>query len=171
MDKNKPAAIVFIVAATALVTALAYNPASVALFKLTEPYFKYPVKGQIVIRNDSFGEGDFGAKRRGGRSHAGIDILAEEGSDVYAAKSGVAFCGNVPTGYGKYVMILHPDGLQTMYGHLSEQTVYSGKRVRRGELIGRVGKTGNADNKFMQPHLHFEIRSRDGAVDPRGLVR
>ena len=171
MDKNKPAAIVFIVAATALVTALAYNPASVALFKLTEPYFKYPVKGQIVIRNDSFGEGDFGAKRRGGRSHAGIDILAEEGSDVYAAKSGVAFCGNVPTGYGKHVMILHPDGLQTMYGHLSEQTVYSGKRVRRGELIGRVGKTGNADNKFMQPHIHFEIRSRDGAVDPRGLVR
>jgi murein DD-endopeptidase MepM/ murein hydrolase activator NlpD len=171
MDNNKPAAIALIVAATALLTALAYNPASVALFKLTEPYFKYPVKGQIVIRNDSFGEGDFGAKRRGGRSHAGIDILAEEGSDVYAAKSGIVSCGNVPTGYGKYVMILHPDGLQTMYGHLSEQTVYSGKRVRRGELIGRVGKTGNADNKFMQPHLHFEIRSRDGAIDPRGLVR
>jgi len=171
VNANKPRTLALAIAATALVTAFAYNSVSLVMFKLSEPYFRYPVKGQVVIRNDSLGDGDFGTKRRGGRSHAGIDMLAEVGTPVYAAKSGIATCGNVPTGYGKYVMILHPDGLQTMYGHLSEQSVYSGKKVRRGELIGRVGKTGNADNKFMQPHLHFEIRSRGSVIDPRGLMR
>ena len=163
--------LIITIAITALITTLAYNPLSLAIYKIGEPYFRYPVKGQIVIRNDSFGEGDFGTKRSGARSHTGIDILANVGTPVYAAKSGIAFCGNVPTGYGKYVMIYHPDGLQTMYGHLSEQGVYSGKRVRRGELIGLVGKTGNAANKYMEPHLHFEIRSRGEPVDPRRLMR
>lgn len=171
MDKNKPAFIAFIVAASALMTALAYNPISITIFHIREPYFRYPVKGQVVIRNDLLGDGDFGTKRSGGRSHAGIDILAGIGTPVYAAKSGTAFCGNVPTGYGKYVMIYHPDGLQTMYGHLSEQRVYSGKKVGRGELIGLVGKTGNAGNEYMKPHLHFEIRARGAPVDPRKLMR
>lgn len=168
---NKLPAIVITIALTALITALAFNPISLALFKLSEPYFRYPVKGQIIIRNDSYGDGEFGAKRNGGRTHTGIDILAPVGEPVYAARSGIAFCGNVPTGYGKYVMIYHPDGLQTMYGHLSEQSVYSGKKVRRGELIGLIGKTGNAGNTYMQPHLHFEIRSRGGAIDPQKLMR
>jgi murein DD-endopeptidase MepM/ murein hydrolase activator NlpD len=68
-------------------------------------------------------------------------------------------------------MIYHPDGMQTMYGHLSEQSVYSGKKVRRGELIGLVGKTGNAFNTYMKPHLHFEIRSHGEPVDPQKLMR
>lgn len=168
---SKLPAVIIAIALTALVTALTFNPLSIAVFKLTEPYFMYPVKGQAVIRNDSFGDGNFGAKRNGGRTHTGIDILAPVGTPVYAAKSGIAFCGNVPTGYGKYVMIYHPDGLQTMYGHLSEQSAYSGKKVRRGELIGLVGKTGNASNTYMKPHLHFEIRSRGEPVDPQKLMR
>ena len=171
MGSNRPAAILLAVAATAIITAASYRPASIAIFRLAEPRFLYPVKGQIVIRNDALGDGDFGTKRNGGRSHAGIDIISEVGTTVYAAKSGIAFCGNVTTGYGKYVMIYHPDGLQTIYGHLSEQTVYSGKPVRRGEPIGLVGKTGNADNRYMKPHLHFEIRSRGEATDPRPLMR
>jgi murein DD-endopeptidase MepM/ murein hydrolase activator NlpD len=169
MEKRR--AIILAVCATAIITAVAYNPLSLVLFRISEPYFRYPLKGQVVIRNDSYGEGDFGTKRSGGRSHAGIDILSPVGSEVYAAKSGIAFCGNVPTGYGKYVMIYHPDGLQTMYGHLSEWKVYSGQRVLRGDLIGLVGKTGNATNKLIEPHLHFEIRRRGEPIDPRGLVR
>ena len=168
---GKLPAIAITIALTTLVTALAFDPLSLAIFKFSEPYFRYPVKGQAVIRNDSYGDGEFGAKRNGGRTHNGIDILAPIGAPVYAAKSGVAFCGNVPTGYGKYVMIYHPDGLQTMYGHLSEQSVYSGQKVRKGQLIGLVGKTGNAGNAYMKPHLHFEIRSRGAAIDPRQLMR
>lgn len=155
----------------ALITAALYTPLSLAIFRVSEPYFIYPVKGRAVIRSDSYGDGEFGAKRSGGRKHAGIDILAPVGTNVYAAKSGIAFCGNVPTGYGKYVMIHHPDGMQTMYGHLSDWKVYSGQRIRRGALIGLVGKTGNAANKLIEPHLHFEIRSRGEAVDPEGLIR
>ena len=47
----------------------------------------------------------------------------------------------------------------------------SEKKVRRGELIGLIGKTGNAQSKFMEPHLHFEVRSRGAAVDPGRLMR
>lgn len=168
---NRLTALGITAALTALATAFLLDPLSIAVFRLTEPYFRRPVEGTVVIRNDAYGDGEFGTKRSGGRTHTGIDILAPIGTPVYAAKSGIAFCGNVPTGYGKYVMILHPDGLQTMYGHLSEQSVYSGKKVRRGELIGRVGKTGNAGNAYMKPHLHFEIRSRGGFLDPEKLMR
>jgi murein DD-endopeptidase MepM/ murein hydrolase activator NlpD len=157
--------------ATALIAAFAYNPVSLLLFRIGEPYFRYPVAGKTVLRNDSYGDGEYGAKRSGGRAHTGIDILAPAGTSVYAAKSGIAFCGNVPTGYGKYVMIYHPDGMQTMYAHLSEQRVYSGQKVRRGDLVGLVGKTGNSANRLIEPHVHFEIREHGEPVDPRRLMR
>lgn len=151
-----------------------YEPASIAFFKLTEPYFACPIKSsldKITIRNDVFGEGGYGAKRRNGRLHAGIDISAPVGTPVYASKSGLAFFGNVPTGYGKYVMIYHPDGTQTFYGHLSDWNGNVPRKVHRDELIGFVGKTGNAANKLMQPHLHFEIRKEGNPVNPWGLMR
>jgi len=163
-----------VAAAAAACTAISYNPVSVAVYKAAEPYFSCPVKSdssKMLIRNDSRGDGDYGAKRRNGRVHSGIDIVAPVGTPVYAAKSGIAFCGNVPMGYGKYVMIYHPDGYQSFYGHLSAWCVQSTKKVRRGDLIGFVGKTGNADNKSIEPHLHFEIR-KDGEVqDPRNIMR
>lgn len=160
--------------ATAVATVMLYEPASIAVFKITEPHFISPIKsdsGKIVIRNDSHGEGDFGAKRHNGRSHSGIDIEASVGTPVYAAKSGIAFCGNVPTGYGKYVMIYHPDGFQSFYGHLSAWGILSVQKVRRGDVIGFVGKTGNAASKSMVPHLHFEIRKDGQPQDPRGLMK
>ncbi|MFH1190430.1 MAG: M23 family metallopeptidase [Candidatus Omnitrophota bacterium] len=159
---------------TAAVTVILYTPVSVAIFKLTEPVFGYPVKGDIgkmTIRNDVLGDGDFGAKRSGGRTHSGIDISAAMNSPVYASKSGIVFRGNVPTGYGKYILIYHPDGTQTMYGHLSGWAVNTGKQVRKGDLIGFVGKTGNAKNKNILPHLHFEIRTDGDPVDPVGAMR
>ncbi len=163
-----------IVAVTVFVTVFLYNPASTLLYRLKEPYFKRPVisgSSRIIVRNDAHGSGEFGTKRRNGRSHSGIDILAPVGTPVYAAKSGIAFRGEVPTGYGKYIMIYHPDGYQTYYGHLSGWVVRSTKRVCRGELIGYVGKTGNAASKSMQPHLHFEIRLDGAPQDPRRLMK
>ena len=159
---------------TAAVTVVLYTPVSLVIFKLTEPSFGYPVKnvaGRMTIRNDIFGDGDFGARRSGGRAHSGVDIAAEVNAPVYSSKSGIAFRGNVPTGYGKYVLIYHPDGTQTLYGHLSNWAVNTGKQVRKGDLIGFVGKTGNAANKNILPHLHFEIRSDGDPIDPVGEMR
>ena len=68
-------------------------------------------------------------------------------------------------------MIYHPDGCLTYYGHLSEWAAPAAKHVRKGELIGYVGKTGNAASKSMQPHLHFEIRKSGEPQDPRRLMK
>lgn len=156
---------------TVLITVMLYKPVSVAIFRLTEPYFRYPINGPMEIRNDAMGEGNYGTKRSGHRTHSGIDILAPVGTEVYASKSGIAFFGNVPRGYGKYVSIYHPDGYQTFYGHLSDWSGKGVKEVRRGEVIGYVGKTGNAASKLIKPHLHFEIRRDGEALDPAGLLR
>jgi murein DD-endopeptidase MepM/ murein hydrolase activator NlpD len=156
------------------VTIFAYEPVSLLLYRINEPYFIRPIdvsSSKMVVRNDVHGDGEFGSKRRNGRSHSGIDILARVGTPVYAAKSGMAFRAEVPTGYGKYVMIYHPDGYQTYYGHLSEWAIGPVQRVRRGDLIGYVGKTGNAASKSMEPHLHFEIRRDGQPQDPRRLMR
>ena len=162
------------IAATSLITALSYKPVSLLIYKIKEPYFKRPINtgsSRIIVRNDARGDGEYGSKRRNGRSHSGIDILAPVNTPVYAAKSGIAFAGEVPTGYGKYIMIYHPDGYQTFYGHLSNWAVGSTKYVRCGELIGYVGKTGNAAGKSIQPHLHFEIRKNGEPQNPRRLMR
>lgn len=159
---------------TAAFTAFLYNPVSLIIFKIREPYFKRPIitgSSSIIVRCDAHGDGEYGSKRRNGRSHTGIDILAPVGTPVYAARSGIAFKGEVPTGYGKYVMIYHPDGYQSIYGHLSDWAVESTKYVKVGTLIGYVGKTGNAASKSIQPHLHFEIRKGGEPQDPRRLMR
>lgn len=160
--------------ASIILTVLLYRPVSSIWFRISEPNYKCPINvklSKLKIRSDAHGDGTFGAKRRNGRTHAGIDIYAPIGTEVYASKSGIAFPGNVPTGYGKYVMIYHYDGTQTMYGHLLSQNVYATQKVRRGDLIGFVGKTGNANSKSIDPHLHFEIKKRGEPVDPMGLMR
>jgi len=162
------------VAVTVMATVLAYKPVSLFVYNVKEPYYICPIKtagAKIVVRNDAHGDGEFGSKRRNGRSHSGIDILSKVGTPVYAAKSGIAFKAEVPTGYGKYVMIYHPDGCQTYYGHLAEWAISPVQRVDRGDLIGYVGKTGNAASKSMEPHLHFEIRKDGEPQDPRRLMR
>lgn len=172
MNSNKRLLLTVIL--TVIITIFLYEPFALFVYKIREPYFKLPIRlesKKVFIRNDSRGDGAFGAKRRNGRSHAGVDIQAPVGTPVYAAKSGIAFKGEVPRGYGKYVMIAHPDGTQTMYGHLSAWNVISGDKVCLGEVIGFVGKTGNAESKAIQAHLHFEIRRRGEPVDPTGLLR
>jgi len=169
--------IVFVLAIVILTVSLTFalhDPISVLLFKTNEPYFNSPIKprdNKIRVRGDTYGSGEFGAKRSGGRRHEGIDILAGIGTPVYASKSGLAFHGNVPTGYGQYVMIYHPDGLQTIYAHLSRSVISSPKKVRRGQLIGYSGNTGNAKNNMIEPHLHFEIRKNGTTLDPRKYIR
>ncbi len=126
--------------------------------------------GPIVIRNDDMGDGYFGAKRRG-RLHKGVDLLASVGEAVYASKSGRAVVRNDPGGYGRYIKIYHPGGFMTLYGHLFEVCVKTGQKVSQGQIIGKVGRSGNARYKGMKTHLHFEIRTGDTAIDPMGLIK
>jgi len=101
---------------------------------------------------------------RGNRFHTGWDFLANRGAAVFAAGSGtVAFAGYNTGGYGNLVVLHHSLGVSTWYAHLSRITVRRGERVSTGELVGRVGSTGDATG----PHLHFEVRLRGAAVDPR----
>lgn len=145
------------------------------VFSAVPQYFEYierthhlpaSFNNQFILRNDSGGKGHFGASRNGGRRHNGIDLLSELGAPVYASKSGrVTFVGT-QGGYGNYIRLDHPDGTNTRYAHLTEARVKMGQWAWRGQLIGTVGKTGNADGPSILPHLHYEIRRQEEPIDP-----
>jgi len=98
--------------------------------------------------------------------HSGSDIGAPAGTAVHAARDGaVAEVGTSPV-LGNYVVISHPGGWQTVYGHLSSVAVAAGAKVALGALVGCVGSTG----KTTGPHLHFEVRRKGSAVDPFPLL-
>jgi len=136
----------------------------------SEWVFPLPSRETITIRRDRLGKGDFGAKRNGGRRHQGVDLLAEVGTPVAAVRSGRVRIGNVPRGMGKFVIVTHRDGTKSLYGHLSEIYVSDHSRVRQGQWIGAVGKTGNASSKAVSPHLHFEIRYGKKILNPTPIL-
>jgi murein DD-endopeptidase MepM/ murein hydrolase activator NlpD len=95
--------------------------------------------------------------------HTGIDLVEPFGSPVYAADDGViALVGTSSQGYGRYVVIAHSGGLDTLYGHLSTALVKVGQLVIQGQTIGLEGSTGNSTG----PHLHFELRIKQQPIDP-----
>ena len=95
--------------------------------------------------------------------HTGIDLVEPFGSPVLAADDGiVALVGSSSTGYGRYVVIAHSGGLDTLYGHLSTAVVKVGQLVVQGQTIGLEGSTGNSTG----PHLHFELRIKQQPIDP-----
>ena len=99
------------------------------------------------------------------RQHKGLDIKLNTGDTVVAAFSGkVRIVRNEGDrkGYGKYVVIRHPNGLETIYGHLSKQLVVENQEVRAGEVIGLGGSTGRSTGS----HLHFETRLCGTALNP-----
>jgi murein DD-endopeptidase MepM/ murein hydrolase activator NlpD len=142
---------------------------SIYLFSQREPFYGSPVvkdSNKVRIRSDAYGKGYFGASRNGGRIHKGIDLITEVGQPIFAAKSGRVIASGDAKGYGLCVDILHPDGLWTRYAHLSSLGVKMGDWVSKGQVLGNSGKTGNASNPRIIPHLHFEIRSQDNALNP-----
>jgi len=102
--------------------------------------------------------GNFNGYCSSGNSHRGVDIAAPLGRDVYAAYDGVVERAEVQTGesesYGLLVRLRHEAGYKTLYAHLDSEVVTIGQSVSKGDLIGRVGSTGNSTG----PHLHFEVR-------------
>ncbi|MDQ0284968.1 murein DD-endopeptidase MepM/ murein hydrolase activator NlpD [Desulfofundulus luciae] len=99
---------------------------------------------------------------RWGRLHAGVDIAAGTSAPVRAAESGRVVSAGWNGGYGLMVDVYHGDGVITRYAHLSRIEVRVGQRVERGQVLGRVGSTGNATG----PHLHFEVLVNGRPVNP-----
>lgn len=104
-----------------------------------------------------------------GPGHLGIDITAPEGSNVYAAGSGVVTMaqGGYNYGYGNVVQIDHGNGYVTVYAHLSQINVSQCQSVGQGTLIGYSGNTGNS----FGAHLHFEIRINGANINPYDIVQ
>jgi murein DD-endopeptidase MepM/ murein hydrolase activator NlpD len=98
--------------------------------------------------------------------HSGVDIAAPLGTPVVAAAAGVVTHAGVLGPYGNLVIIHHGFGLSTHYGHLSSYFVRAGDEIKAGETIAEVGDTGRTTG----PHLHFEIREHQHAIDPRRYI-
>ncbi len=115
--------------------------------------FIWPVEGKI---NQSFEEAE-------NRAHQGIDISSVVGSPIRASNAGtVIYSNNSIKGYGNLIILRHSEELVTVYAHNQVNLVGEGTWVEKGQIIGRVGQTG----KTSGPHLHFEIRKSNKAVDP-----
>ena len=144
------------------------------LYFLDKVYFLCPINykdGGIAVRSDSYGSGDFMARRNGSRRHNGIDLKADVGEPVYAVRGGRVLNARFHRGMGNYVEIRHPGGYVTIYGHLSRIDTLQGVHVRQGDKIGEVGRTGNANSPGLSPHLHLEIRSNGTPVDPMEFLK
>jgi murein DD-endopeptidase MepM/ murein hydrolase activator NlpD len=118
--------------------------------------------------NAGFGSRGYSMGGNGNPRHDGIDILGANGAAVRAASDGrivdLGWRGN----YGRFILIRHSDQIETAYAHLSRFTdgLAVGQAVRRNDVIGYVGTTGNATG----PHLHFEVRRNGRAIDPLGKI-
>ena len=124
-------------------------------------YFISPLKGSSPRLSSAYGwrEDPFGG---GQRLHEAVDMAISTGTTVKAAADGkVSFVGNSPV-YGKYIILGHTDNLQTLYAHLSVQSVKQGDTVEQGVKIGEVGSTGQSTG----PHLHFAVYKNGHAVNP-----
>lgn len=104
---------------------------------------------------------------RNGRNHNGIDIDLETGDTVFATWSGkVRYAKYNDGGFGNLVIIRHPNGLETLYAHLSKFLVYPDQDIVAGEPIGLGGNTGHSYGS----HLHFEIRFYDAPMNPEEII-
>ena len=116
--------------------------------QILEGYFVNPVPG-------------YSRRSQGLHGHNGVDLAAPKGTPIVAAAPGVVLFARTGYngGYGTMVIVNHPNGTQTLYGHMSKLGTHTGDVVNQGEVIGYVGSTGHSTG----PHLHFEVH---GAKNP-----
>jgi RNA polymerase sigma-54 factor len=100
------------------------------------------------------------------RGHHGVDIRLRTGEPIHAAFDGTVRIASRMGGYGNCIVLRHPNGLETLYGHLSKINVKLGQQVTAGEVIGLGGNTGNSTG----PHLHFECRFLYQPFDPEWIL-
>lgn len=122
-------------------------------------HFVIPIEGKVYSR--------YGYRHN--RPHRGVDIPLHIGDSIHSAFDGIvriAEGGSRTGGYGNLVIVRHPNGLETYYGHLSKILVKEDEIVSAGEVIGLGGSTGRSTG----PHLHFETRYMGKAFDPERVV-
>ncbi len=115
----------------------------------TGTYFSNPVPGAILYQ--------------GMHGNNGVDLSAPSGTPIHAAAAGTVIISKDSGwngGYGSYVVISHPNGVQTLYSHMSQDLVSVGQSVSKGDVIGSVGNTGEATGN----HLHYEVRGAKNAL-------
>jgi len=117
------------------------------------------------INNEyGFRRNPFGGRRY--EFHPGLDIDGEQGDTVLAPGAGVVIKAGRQGGYGNMIEIDHGNGITTRYGHLSRVDVEMGDKITRGQQLGAIGTTGRSTG----PHLHFEVRFNDEALNPRRFL-
>ncbi|MBD3347758.1 MAG: peptidoglycan DD-metalloendopeptidase family protein [Candidatus Eisenbacteria bacterium] len=137
-----------------------FVPGSGALEQLFR--FAWPVHGRISSR---YGVRLHPVYRRR-MMHTGLDIAARSGTPIRAALAGrVKFVG-WKGGYGRTVILEHPNGYETLYGHCSSITCRTGQTIKRGERIGKVGSTGVSTG----PHVHFEVKRGGKRMNPERVL-
>jgi murein DD-endopeptidase MepM/ murein hydrolase activator NlpD len=120
--------------------------------------FRWPAQGRVIS--------GFGTKSASG-ANDGINIAVPEGTPVRAAEGGtVIHADDALKGYGKLVLVRHPNGYVSVYAHNGEIKVKRGESVKRGQVIAASGSSGNVTS----PQLHFQIRKGSQAVDPMKVL-
>ena len=138
---------------TASITPVEQPSAPVAASAASDGPMRWPVNGRIV--------------REFGGAQKGIDIAVPNGTSVRAAEGGkVIYAGSGLKELGKTVLIQHPDGLVTVYGHADALKVAKGQTVQRGDVIASSGMTGDAET----PRVHFQVRKGSTPVNPGGYL-
>lgn len=123
--------------------------------------FKMPVTGTVTSRYGQREETEVVSA-----NHQGIDIGANAGTPIYAAMEGTVTVSSQEGEYGKHIDITNGDVL-TRYAHCSKLLVKEGQKVKQGQKIAEVGSTGNSTG----PHLHFEIRRDNRAINPENILK
>ncbi len=123
------------------------------LSKIEKEHWAYPLPGSHII--SPYG-------RRGKKTHSGVDIKTKANDEVLAAFDGEVVQSGPYYAYGNYIVIRHAYGFSTCYSHQSKNLVVKGQKVKAGEVIGYTGQTGRATT----PHLHFELRFKNRAINP-----
>lgn len=118
-----------------------------------------PVIGKITA--------DYGYRKnpftnRGSEFHKGVDIAAKRGTSIVSTADGVVTYAGWKSGYGNMVIISHGYGFITVYAHNSTNTIKVGEKVKKGQVIAKVGSTGRST----APHVHYEIKLNGKNVDP-----
>jgi murein DD-endopeptidase MepM/ murein hydrolase activator NlpD len=128
-----------------------------------------PTKEKMIMPAQGRVVSDFGWRKhpvyQDWRYHTGVDIGVPEGAPVSAALSGKVVQLDSARELGLYVVIEHLNGIKTKYAHLTSSSVNPGDSVKQGQIIGNAGASGVTSG----PYLHFEVVSRDEAVDPVGF--
>lgn len=120
--------------------------------------YHMPVPGRVTS--------NYGYRPRFGRMHKGVDLHLKMNDTIVSAFDGkVRLVNYEAKGYGNYVIIRHPNGLETVYGHMNRALVKQNQTVKAGQAIGLGGNTGRSTG----PHLHFETRFMGYAINPNAI--